>query len=517
MRTVRGAMVAGILMLMTMACDPQQHAHDADGGHPGDAAAERPTIAVTSWTDRSELFMEYPALVAGETGRYAIHVTDLSGFTPLTAGEAEVVLRGGDGTERTFRGGISRPGIFGVDVTPAAAGEFDMSLRVDSPDLQDEHVLGSVTVQEAGHEFSPEAEEGDEGISFLKEQQWTLEFGTEPVAVRDLQAGLVVPGSVRPRGGGEAALTAPVAGRIDPSSSVPVSGERVRAGSVLARIVPRSEAIRDPAGLRAELVEAEQDYALATQERERAARLVESRALPARRLSEAEAAVTASKARLDAAAQRLHRLDVLSQSGDGAWKAGWFTVRAPFDGVTAAVAFTPGASVEEGDLLLRLVDVREVHVVGSVPESRASDLGSLDRAELLLDGRPPIPLGKAVAVGEVVDPVTRTVEVRYALDNRDRRLPVGRAVRLRLFVGKNEALPAVPESAVVDDGGRPVVFVQTGGESFERRPVRLGSHEAGYVHVLEGVEPGERVVSRGAYLIRLAAMSTQIPAHGHVH
>ena len=62
-----------------------------------------------------------------------------------------------------------------------------------------------------------------------------------------------------------------------------------------------------------------------------------------------------------------------------------------------------------------------------------------------------------------------------------------------------------------------MVFVQTGGESFERRPVRLGSHADGYVHVLEGVEPGERVVHRGAYLVRLAAMSTQIPAHGHVH
>ena len=52
---------------------------------------------------------------------------------------------------------------------------------------------------------------------------------------------------------------------------------------------------------------------------------------------------------------------------------------------------------------------------------------------------------------------------------------------------------------------------------FERRPVRLGARADGYVHVFEGVEPGERVVHRGAYLIRLAAMSTQIPVHGHVH
>ena len=77
--------------------------------------------------------------------------------------------------------------------------------------------------------------------------------------------------------------------------------------------------------------------------------------------------------------------------------------------------------------------------------------------------------------------------------------------------------PAVPESAIVDDGGRPVVFVQLEGEKFARRPVTLGNRESGYVQVLEGVRPGERVVTRGAYLIRLAAMSNQIPAHGHVH
>ena len=94
---------------------------------------------------------------------------------------------------------------------------------------------------------------------------------------------------------------------------------------------------------------------------------------------------------------------------------------------------------------------------------------------------------------------------------------IGQSVELRLFVGQAQSGPAIPESAVVDDGGRPVVFVQLGGESFERRPVQLGSREHGYVHVLEGVAPGERIVHRGAYLVRLAAMSTTIPAHGHVH
>ena len=63
----------------------------------------------------------------------------------------------------------------------------------------------------------------------------------------------------------------------------------------------------------------------------------------------------------------------------------------------------------------------------------------------------------------------------------------------------------------------PIVFVHTSGESFERRPVTLGVRQAEVVQVLEGVKPGERIVSKGAHLVRLASLSTQVPAHGHVH
>ena len=88
---------------------------------------------------------------------------------------------------------------------------------------------------------------------------------------------------------------------------------------------------------------------------------------------------------------------------------------------------------------------------------------------------------------------------------------------MRLFLSTRVRALVVPVSAIIDDGGRPVVFVQLEGEAFARRPVKPGIRESDFVQVLEGLRPGDRVVTRGAYLIRLAALSTQIPAHGHVH
>jgi multidrug efflux pump subunit AcrA (membrane-fusion protein) len=78
-------------------------------------------------------------------------------------------------------------------------------------------------------------------------------------------------------------------------------------------------------------------------------------------------------------------------------------------------------------------------------------------------------------------------------------------------------MPVIPESAIIDDGGRPVVFVQKGGETFLRRPVKLGLRNNGMVQALEGVNVGDRVVNKGEYHIRLSTMSSAVPAHGHIH
>ncbi len=496
--------------------DGHDHADEHDHGHPHEGTGERPTVAVTHWTERTELFMEYPVLVAGERGRSAIHVTDLADFSPLSEGQVALVLRDPEGTIFQFRGGPSQPGIFGVDLRLDQPGVYEMSLRVDAPGLQDVHELGPVTVHGPDAVLPAEAEEG-EAISFLKEQQWTLEFGTSQVARRGIRPSVTVPAIIEPRPGGDALVSAPVPGRIDRGTRVPVPGTRVRSGTTLARIAPHSDDLSDGAGLRAARIEAEQQHLLAVQQQDRARRLVEAEAIPARRLEEADAALTAAEARLEAARERWSRFESLSSSKDASVPSAMFAMRAPFDGVVSEVRFSAGVSVEADEPLMRIVDPERVHVVGAVPEAQAAGLDRARGAELLRGDELLLELGPPLAVIPVIDPVARTAEIRFALDNRGPGLPLGQAAKLRLLLGDEALATCVPESAVVDDGGRSVVFVQTGGESFERRPVRLGNPDGGFVEVLAGVEPGERVVSRGAYLVRLAAMSTQIPAHGHVH
>jgi multidrug efflux pump subunit AcrA (membrane-fusion protein) len=69
----------------------------------------------------------------------------------------------------------------------------------------------------------------------------------------------------------------------------------------------------------------------------------------------------------------------------------------------------------------------------------------------------------------------------------------------------------------VEEEGRPVAFVQVAGETFENRSLTLGIRDGGWVQVIDGLQDGERVVTREAYAIRLAAAAGALPAHGHEH
>jgi multidrug efflux pump subunit AcrA (membrane-fusion protein) len=70
---------------------------------------------------------------------------------------------------------------------------------------------------------------------------------------------------------------------------------------------------------------------------------------------------------------------------------------------------------------------------------------------------------------------------------------------------------------VLDEDGRAIVFVQPSGERFEKRAITVGGEEQGLVLVLSGLKEGERVVTGAAYQVRLASLSTSVPAHRHEH
>ena len=113
--------------------------------------------------------------------------------------------------------------------------------------------------------------------------------------------------------------------------------------------------------------------------------------------------------------------------------------------------------------------------------------------------------------------MSRTLTVRYEVPNPERMLRVGMFADVAVETTRAEDVLAIPESAVVDEDGRPTAYVLLDGEHFQKRDLTLGVRDSNFVQVKEGLNDGERVVTKGGYAIRLASVSSVIPAHGHTH
>ena len=487
---------------------------------PRPAPEESEALSVTRWTEKTELFAEYPPLAVGSTSRFAIHLTRLDDFKALTEGNVEVRLEGGSAQPEVFRvDGPSRPGIFGLDVKPAHAGKRQLVVVLRANGLSDEHRVGEVDVHpNAGAARAATPAGGDDvpGISFLKEQQWSLDFGTALVKEQAVRESIRVPARLEARPGGTADVVAPIDGRLTGVVEVAL-GASVSRGQELARLLPPPSAPADLPQMQRALTEAQTALALATRDRERAERLTNAGAAPGRRLDEAQSAEEQAKARLTAAEASLAQYNA-ARTGGATDAAGLFIIRAPVSGVIAQREAATGANVTAGRVLFRVVDAAQVHVVGQVPEAQAARARLAQAAELEIAGQPDrVPTGRLVSVGKVLDPRSRTLPITFAFDNRTLGLPVGQAAFLHLLMETTQPRPVVPAAAIVDDAGRPIVFVQREGETFERRAVTLGPRSGDVVQITEGLKPGDRVVTKGAYLVRLASLSTSVPAHGHVH
>jgi cobalt-zinc-cadmium efflux system membrane fusion protein len=511
--------------------------HDAHGGHDDHDGHEDEgeedahghghgagALAFTRWTDRTELFVEFPPLVVGQKSPFAAHLTRLSDFRPVDHGTVTVLLTGGGAAEERFA--VEAPsvaGIFRPVAKPARAGTRRVTIRLESPDLEDVHDLGEMTVYADPEAAAADAEEeGDDGgqIGFLKEQQWPIDFATEEVVERTIRPSLRMNGTLRGRADGEVWVTAPVSGRLSGADGAfPRIGMNVARGDVLAVVVPRLGPESDVASLELAARRAALELEQARRERKRLGALLAEGAVPERRVLEARNEEQQAEARVQAAERRLDQHRAVQRTGDERASDGT-AVPAPIAGTVATVSAAPGQFVDDGESLFHLVDLDRLWLEVRVPEANIGELLNPGGVWFRVEGFDQTfeaPADRVVAMGGVVEKTTRTVPLLFEVDNPGRILRVGMFARANVLMGPPRTAVALPVDSIISDAGMDTAYVQTEGESFERRIVRLGVRDREYVEVLSGVEPGEHVVTRGAYAVKLAAAGTQVPAHGHAH
>lgn len=517
--TTERLLLPALASLLLAACgqpgpEDQDHEHADEGADHAHGSADS-TLIYTDYTDVTELFVEFPALVVGEPSTFAAHVTRLADYAPLTSGRLEVLLEKGGQTAARFRvNAPARTGIFTPAVTPRDAGEYLLAIEVSDGELQARHELGTVTVfaDQASVEVNQPEIPGD--IGYLKEQQWTNPFATTVAAERPMRPSVPGFATVLAPADAGAEIRAPADGYFAMTELVR-AGSSIEAGAVLGYLVPRLGEGSDFGSLLVALERAQAQLALAERDVERLQGLFEEGAIPERRLSEARHAADIARAELSAARARVE------QYQRGNRQAG-IALRAPVGGEVLEVNARPGAFVRSGDRVFRIAAPGRRWLEVRVPERFAGGLQQASGAWFERDGAGTVVLdddsgARVVQVGAAIDPESRTASVTVEYPTEVGPATVGARFAAHVFTSGQRPVLAIPRRAVIDDGGVDVVFVQTGGEAFVRRPVQLGIYDGDLAEVLSGVSAGERVVSRGAYYVKLAASGGEEIGHGHAH
>lgn len=319
-----------------------------------------------------------------------------------------------------------------------------------------------------------------------KKEAPPLEFTQRDVtrlAPRALAQELVLPGNV------QAVSQATVRSKLSAEvRRVHVrEGERVAAGQIVAEL--DTAALRSQLAERAAALESARAQLEQTERTRQAnAQLVQQNFISKNAFDSADSAYRAQAAAVEVARAQLEQTQLMLNDA---------IVRAPIAGEVAKRYVQPGEKVSFDAPLFTIVDLARLEVQVQAPVADVARIARGAKAEVEIEGIAGRTFtGRVDRINPSAEAGTRTIHVYVALANEDAILRAGMFARVRLRVGDDENVPALPLSAVRIDNGQPIVWLIADGR-LARRPVRLGRRDerAQLVEIAEGVTPADQVIA----------------------
>jgi cobalt-zinc-cadmium efflux system membrane fusion protein len=270
-------------------------------------------------------------------------------------------------------------------------------------------------------------------------------------------------------------------------------GQTVKAGAPLLTV-----ASVDLAALEAERAKAKVQLDANRMVLDRVSAIVEARALPEKERLAAAQQVRQSELDFRVAQSKLGSLKVTLNSDNE------FLVKSPRDGIVVEKNVLPGQQIDAGsnNNLLMVADLSNVWATAELFEADGSSVAVGAKARLTIASLPGATLeGEVYMVSSVVDPERHSVPVRVRLENSDGKLKPNTYARMQFLCQAAPDSVELDAAAVISDGARQYVYVQSADQTFVRRDVVVGPTRSGKSLVMSGLRPGETVVQRGAILL----------------
>ena len=364
-----------------------------------------------------------------------------------------------------------------------------------------EHESHSHEHEGHSHEHEGHSHEHGEGIAFTQQQAEAAGLKVEIVEKGSFSGVIKTAGHIQTPKGSEAVVVATSAGVLyytDPSIA---EGVAVGTGKALAGISAKKLQDGDP------LLKAKLAYETALAEYERAQRLVDDKIVSAKEFEQVRLRYETAKTTYEGQAQGM--------TEKGA------SLTSPISGYLKQLLVPNGAYVEVGQPVAVITQTRRLQLKAEVSERDYALLSKVSAANFRpaytdhlyktsdLNGRL-VAYGKAAA-----DEASHYIPVTFEFDNVG-DIIAGSYAEVYLLTSPEEGVIAIPISALTEEQGLYYIYVQLCEEEYEKRGVTLGRRDGERVEILHGLHGGERVVTQGAYQVKLASVTTAIP-HGHSH
>lgn len=488
------------------------HNHDQNLSHSDpekDAAHHHEDVKLflTAYGDSFEVFAESDPFAAGFSSTILVHITHLADFQPLTEGRVAVSLFTGNDVVRQTLEAPERPGIFRFRLRPEFTGSSKLVFTIESGAIQ-ETLETEVEVYADAHDAIHKAEDmmpdHPGAVVFTKEQSWKVSFATGLAQSQAFGPVIKTVGEVLPARGDRVVLSARTGGIVSFAGNPLYEGSQVKAGNTLMHIVG-GELAEGNAAMRYQ--EAKNNFERARADYDRLNELAKDQIVSAREV------LLAQNEYRNAAATYENMLKHFTENGQ--------TIASPWNGYLSRVFVEEGRYVALGEPLLEVFRNRELVIRADVQQQYAGMLNNIDKIHIGYRGQQTSTLdklgGKVLTVAKNINETTGMVNVYLQVGPGTDLLPGSLTdIYIKTLGGSSQLV--VPQTALIEEQGNFFVFVQLYPESFVKRQVKTGQSDGLLTAVISGLQEGERIVTIGAAMVKLAASSGDLDPHsGHVH
>ena len=279
-------------------------------------------------------------------------------------------------------------------------------------------------------------------------------------------------------------------------------GQSVRSGQTLLTVNSP-----DYSAARSAYLKAASAFLLADKNYQRSKDLLEHKAIAERDMQQAESDRAQAQADLQSSEVALEALGISDPESlvkSSAKTIGQVPVIAPVGGEIVERLVGPGQLLQAGTTqCFTISDMSSVWVLVNVYQNDLAYVRSGDRVEITTDAYPSVFHGKISYVADALDPNTRTLQARIVTENPGKKLKKDMYVTANVQAGALSNALTVPDASILRDSeNQPFAYVQTAGNQFARRLVKVGDSQNGRVWVQDGLKEGERVVGDGSLFLQ---------------